>query len=551
MEPRVGVEPTTSALRKLRSTTELPGRASQQPIKVGPLGPESTPSAILAERGILSRIVPINTSVCPRCRAPVQGDYKFCPECAYRLRPGAPAPEEGPVGGGARGRFLLGAFALGLVVAGFLVGWQLFIEGSVPRPQPVREPAERPLRVADIQDQLVRVDTGVATYRNVQVFDVPDASEAADRLQIDFAADGGADFLERLMDEPAGLSRWARLLKALHERTASYVEPRERAVPVETAPLKVMRHEVTCGQYAEGLRAIQKKPRLLSGQPWVQALWRPQDETAEANARGYHLYWWQPVAEHHKKAHGREVKPPAWLALDSGTRPSLTDAQAVLLMIPPHWVHIDEKDRITWDVPEGHVNLPVTNISWWDAHLFAYWAGQHLGMDLRLPNGAEHMRIFHGNHPAKPADDFDSVATPGWRWPWGDEYDAHGCNNATRSVKEKKPEKLRNVLKRYGWHEGKTVDGVLNMAGNAAEWVDNWFAEYPQGQTSGPLRAFRREVLPASEDFPSRAIQFAYAAGGSYTMGIEDCSVTLNRQEDKRARKTDVGFRLVLEQFLR
>ena len=40
--------------------------------------------------------VPRRTA-CPRCGASVGGDFKFCPACAYRLRPGAaPTPPPPP-----------------------------------------------------------------------------------------------------------------------------------------------------------------------------------------------------------------------------------------------------------------------------------------------------------------------------------------------------------------------------------------------------------------------------------------------------------------------
>ena len=149
--------------------------------------------------------------------------------------------------------------------------------------------------------------------------------------------------------------------------------------------------------------------------------------------------------------------------------------------------------------------------------------------------------MFHGGHPSKPVDDFDDVGLEGWQWPWGNAIDPTGCNCLNFPLNDPTPQ-LRHVRRRYGWHEGKTVHGVLNMAGNAAEWVDNWIAEVPLGPIEGryharnyELRGDKKELIPGN-----------FAAGGSYIAGIEDCGLPLNATYDKCAREVHVGFRLII-----
>jgi formylglycine-generating enzyme required for sulfatase activity len=77
---------------------------------------------------------------CPRCAAPVAGDYKFCPVCAYRLRidPGDPLPRP-PASPWKRG-FLV-ASGLAVVFACATVGVLLYQPDWLPRRGP---PAQTP-----------------------------------------------------------------------------------------------------------------------------------------------------------------------------------------------------------------------------------------------------------------------------------------------------------------------------------------------------------------------------------------------------------------------
>jgi formylglycine-generating enzyme required for sulfatase activity/predicted Ser/Thr protein kinase len=95
--------------------------------------------------------------------------------------------------------------------------------------------------------------------------------------------------------------------------------------------------------------------------------------------------------------------------------------------------------------PPEQDSLPVTGVTWEQAHGYARWAGKH------LPSALEWEKAARG--------------VDGRAFPWGSNFDASRCNSPLS--------KERTLTPVDSYDEGSSPYGVLNMAGNAAEWTSS------------------------------------------------------------------------------
>jgi formylglycine-generating enzyme required for sulfatase activity len=99
--------------------------------------------------------------------------------------------------------------------------------------------------------------------------------------------------------------------------------------------------------------------------------------------------------------------------------------------------------------PPGYEDFPVVRVSWEDAREYCHWKGK------ALPTEAQWEKAARG--------------TDGRIYPWGNKWDPSRANSsqtpdgAARSVSS--------------FVDGKGPYEVLNMSGNVAEWVTDWYAE--------------------------------------------------------------------------
>lgn len=147
----------------------------------------------------------------------------------------------------------------------------------------------------------------------------------------------------------------------------------------------------------------------------------------------------------------------------------------------------------TWDdeAAQAMGDLPAVGMSWKDAAAYCKWAGR------RLPTEAEWEKAARG--------------TDGRRYPWGHMQPFVDIANYNRGVWVSEAvtlvpvnSGLEGMSVRHGLKEGgKSPYGLFHMAGNAAEWVADWYdREYyqqtPAANPTGPKEGEKRVIRGGS-----------------------------------------------------
>jgi hypothetical protein len=158
-----------------------------------------------------------------------------------------------------------------------------------------------------------------------------------------------------------------------------------------------------------------------------------------------------------------------------------------------------------WDEP----NAPRETVSWFEAVAFCRWLGERLGYPVTLPIERQWERATRG--------------TRGFEYPWGEDYRTSHANCDERRADDG-PHAVGRTTAVGIYPQGRSPDGVLDLAGNVWEWCLNEYGEPDNTLLSGD---------------ESRVLR-----GGSWNNKPRNCRAANRNNNPPDNRNNNIGFRV-------
>jgi formylglycine-generating enzyme required for sulfatase activity len=170
--------------------------------------------------------------------------------------------------------------------------------------------------------------------------------------------------------------------------------------------------------------------------------------------------------------------------------------------------------------PRGREDHPVVCVSRHDAMAYCRWVSEVTGRAYSLPSEAEWEKRARG--------------TDGRIYPWGNQWDARHCNSGESG--------LGKTTSVHAYPEGASPYGLLNIAGNIAEWTRSlWGREIRKPDYKYPYQAHDgRENLQAAQD------AHVVLRGGGFISDHWDVRCAYRYRGKSNLAGRLIGFRVVM-----
>ncbi|HPL82182.1 MAG TPA: formylglycine-generating enzyme family protein, partial [Anaerolineaceae bacterium] len=161
-------------------------------------------------------------------------------------------------------------------------------------------------------------------------------------------------------------------------------------------------------------------------------------------------------------------------------------------------------------------HFPVGYVDWYQANAYCEWVGG------RLPSEAEWEKAARGPN--------------GNKYPWGNEDASCGLSNYNQGSYDKPDFCVGDTSQVGSYPNGTSYYGVMDMAGNVWEWVNDWYGPYDATDTINPTG-------------PSGEQDYKVIRGNSwYNIDKDIRSAYRGRMKPSSGQNSNFGFRCAFPQ---